>query len=171
MTENRTLAGRRTGLPAVELAIVAGFLLLFGGLTLPFVEVQRFFIFTEAFSLLEAMRTLVEEGEVLLAGVVLLFSVLFPLLKLGIAVQIWWLTEVGDAGFRVRLHRLEVLGKWSMLDVFVAALVIFSVKMSAVADATTRPGLYCFLAAVVLSMAVIQRIKRVAEEAGRPPSA
>ena len=44
------------------------------------------------------------------------------------------------------------LGKWSMLDVLVLALLIFYAKSTGIADAVSMPGIYMFAAAVVLTM-------------------
>jgi hypothetical protein len=44
------------------------------------------------------------------------------------------------------------LGKWSMLDVLVLALLIFYAKATNLADATSMPGIYLFAAAVILTM-------------------
>lgn len=169
---SRSLAQSLPGHWWVEVALGMALTALVAGLTLPFLAVERFFIFTEEFSVLEAVVALHEEGETLVALAILLFSVVFPLLKILLSFQLWRLTPVNEPDFHARALRLETVGKWSMLDVFVAALVVFSVKASAIADATTRPGLYLFLAAVLVSMgtlAWIRRAARAAEEGAKPP--
>ncbi len=142
--------------------------LLAAGLTVPFLSVERFFIFTDRISVLAALSQLVAAGEWLVAAVLFLFSVLFPAAKIGLALWLWHFADIGGSGFARAVRRLEVLGKWSMLDVLVAALLIVSVKASAIADARTEPGLYLFLAAVVLSMVVVHRVRRLADLAATP---
>jgi paraquat-inducible protein A len=143
--------------------LLAASALLVAGLTLPALTVDRFFIFTDRFSILQAMARLMEEGEWLLAAAVLLFSVLFPAAKILFAFWLWHGVDPRGPRFHKIAHRLEVLGKWSMLDVLVAALMIFSIKASAVADATAQPGLYLFMASVVISMVAVYRVRRIAE--------
>jgi paraquat-inducible protein A len=46
---------------------------------------------------------------------------------------------------------VESFGKWSMLDVFVVALVIFALKAGSFTDATTAPAVYSFIAAILLT--------------------
>ena len=47
---------------------------------------------------------------------------------------------------------MEWLGKWSMLDVLVLALMIFYIKSNGIADASSQPGIYFFFGAVLLTM-------------------
>ncbi len=57
--------------------------------------------------------------------------------------------------FSQRLIRwLQVIGKWSMLDVFVIALLLvyFSTKAGGATDATLQIGVYYFIGYVVASM-------------------
>ena len=89
--------------------------------------------------------------EMLFLGVtVLLFSIVFPVLKLFYLVVVSTLpaAEISKLGFRLRA--LEWLGKWSMHDVLVMALMIFFIKSQGVYDAASLTGVYFFTAAVVL---------------------
>ncbi|SLN39038.1 paraquat-inducible protein A [Oceanibacterium hippocampi] len=154
-----SLAGRAAGLDrALGPALVLAAGLLVAGVALPFVQVERFFIFTDQYSLLSAIGRLAAERHFLLAFVVGLFSLVFPLVKLAAAGWLWFIRNPADPGFARLVHRLEAIGKWSMLDVFVAALLVFSLKASAVADARLAPGLYLFVAAILLSMLAVTRI-------------
>jgi paraquat-inducible protein A len=50
------------------------------------------------------------------------------------------------------LHALHVIGPWSMLDVFVVAILISLVKLGDLANITTGAGLVAFTGVVVLTM-------------------
>ena len=50
------------------------------------------------------------------------------------------------------LHWLGILGKWSMLDVFVVAILIVLVKIGPLAKVEAQRGLYWFAGAILLSM-------------------
>ena len=52
------------------------------------------------------------------------------------------------------LTLIETLGKWSMLDVFVVALLLVSLKLGALAKVEVHYGLYFFTASVILTMAL-----------------
>jgi paraquat-inducible protein A len=52
------------------------------------------------------------------------------------------------------LKWLATYSKWSMLDVFVVALLVVSVKLGALAQVNVELGIYAFAASVFLTMLV-----------------
>ena len=122
------------------------------GLTLPVMKLTRLYFWTDTPSILSILSALYSSGETFLAGVIFIFSVVFPALKL------LYITLAGtlitfDPSHRSRwFKRIEWLGKWSMLDVLVLALLVFYAKATEFADAVTLPGIYFFAASVVLTM-------------------
>jgi len=89
------------------------------------------------------------DSEILLAGVVLAFSVLFPLAKL---VTVFQATFKGGP----TAVWATALAKWSMMDVLLVAIVIFAAKTSGLANAFTQPGLWFFaLSAITVTVASI----------------
>src|SRR5690606_10766469 len=104
------------------------------------------------------------------ALVLLLFSVVFPAAKLVLAAYVWRTCAVADRRLATSLAALDWIGRWSMLDVLVIALLSISIKSSGVADARAQPGLYLFAGSILLSMlgfawlkAVIARHRAVAD--------
>ena len=67
------------------LCLVFTGLLLVLGWTLPVMTVETFFIFEDRVTIAGALQTLLEEGEVALFVIVLLFTVIFPVAKLSLA--------------------------------------------------------------------------------------
>ena len=122
------------------------------GLTLPVIELTYFYVWSDTHSFISIVRALYAEQELFLAGVLVLFSMLFPAIKL-LYLLVAYTTMATGAGARQRmLNRMSWLGKWSMLDVLVLALVIFYVKASALTEAAALPGIYFFSAAVLMTM-------------------
>ncbi|MEZ5776518.1 MAG: paraquat-inducible protein A [Hyphomicrobiaceae bacterium] len=122
------------------------------GVTQPTIKLTHVYVFNDEHSVLSAVWALYDGGEWFLAALIFLFSVAFPALKLFYLVVV---TTIGTSRPEMRqrtLHRLEWLGKWSMMDVLVLALLIFYVNASAFADATALDGIYFFTASVVLTM-------------------
>ena len=155
-----SLARRASGVDRlVPLLFLVSAGLLAAGVSLPIVSVTRFFFFTENASILGAITALFNDGEYLLAATIAVFSVVFPALKIIIADFVWRARGVGHAGAENGLRTLDLLGKWSMLDVLVVALLVFSAKTSGLADATSQPGLYLFFGAVITSMAGVLLLK------------
>lgn len=139
--------------------LLASAVLLSLGLSLPVVEVNKLLVFESRASLVGLTLGLMRQGEIVLGVVVGLFSVAFPIGKL--AVLIWlWLQPDRAAIAHSLVRAVEWLGRWSMLDVLVLALVVFSVKASGWATAASQPGLYCFVAAVLLTLVSAARLRR-----------
>lgn len=116
------------------------------GLVLPVAVFETLLVFTERPSLIEVVVRLWDEGDVAIAFLVGLFSVVFPAAKLLVLHLAAYAPE--------RLHwveRIGVLSKWSMADVLVVALAIFAAKTSGLADAATQAGIWFYAAATLLS--------------------
>jgi len=137
---------------------------LFGtGIFFPFFHVTKFWIFDDAISVVGGIATLFREGEYFLFAVLTLFTLVFPSVKLGLLGIIW--TERDHDLARVRrLHGwVSALGKWSMLDVFVVAILIVTMKAAGLARIQIGIGLYLFTLSVVatqLASAWIDRVLR-----------
>jgi len=153
-TAERWTIGLLIGLSAVLLVL---------GWLLPIMTVETFIILTERISILESCWQLLENGEIFLFLVIFVFSVVFPLIKLAMALYLWYLADVDRPGFRRSLGWIEVLGKWSMLDVFVVALSVVAIQMSLVSDVEIHPGIYLFTAAVALSIVAVGRVTLLAK--------
>ncbi len=143
--------------------VVSG--LLVAGWTLPIMTVHKLVFFAEEVSIIEGAGQLWEAGNYLLCLVVLAFSVVFPALKMLIALTLWYGADTRGPDLAGLLGWLETFGRWSMLDVFVVALTIVAIQISIVSDVTTHAGLYVFTAAVVLSMAGVRRLVVLARRA------
>ncbi len=122
------------------------------GAALPFFTFSKFFVFDDTFSLFSGIFQLLTAGEPVLFAVVFLFSIMLPVYKMYVLFR---LINNSFLEEHVR-HRyttlLMVLGKWSMLDVFVVAMLIMTVKLGAIASIEVHVGLYLFSAGVLVSM-------------------
>ena len=124
-------------------------------------------------NLLPIMRTvklLEAEDSTILSGVVLLWkngswdlavivftaSIVVPLVKIACLALLLITTQRGTTWCqreRTRLYRmLEIIGHWSMLDVFVVALLMTLVHFGKFAQVEAGPGVVAFGAVVVLTM-------------------
>jgi paraquat-inducible protein A len=142
--------GWRAFLVMVLVIAAAGSLIL--GLTLPVVKFTHLYFWTDTHSLASIIAALYRAGELFLAGVIVLFSIVFPVFKLVYIAAAGTLANSPAARRNRLLQRISWLGKWSMLDVLVLALLIFYAKSTALADAVALPGIYFFAASVALTM-------------------
>ena len=143
----------RQGVLVNGLLLLAMGLLLYGLVT-PILSLEKFYLFSNTVSLWSAIETLWQTSEWGLLILVGGFSVLFPMLKILLLLLIWNLEDASGQRHQRHLRWLETYSKWSMLDVFVVALLVVSVKLGALVQAQVEPGIYAFAASVVLSMLV-----------------
>jgi len=138
----------------------AAFALFAAGVFFPFFHVTKFWLFDDAVSVVAGIMTLFREGEYFLFAVLTLFTLVFPSAKLGMLAIIW--TERQHNLTCVQhLHQwVEHLGKWSMLDVFVVAILIVAMKSASVAEIHIGIGLYLFTFSVVATQVASALVAR-----------
>lgn len=161
-----SLAARSRGLDRLlggALLLAMG--LLAAGLTVPSFSVTWLFVLEDKLSVLQSLLLLLEDGEYLLCVILFAFTAVFPFGKLVTAVWLWRFTDIAPSRLRRILGWLDVLGRWSMLDVFVVALVVVSVKVSWAGEVTLHAGFYLFVAAILVSSLALRRIARLAQAA------
>ncbi len=149
----------------IPLLIVISAALLVAGLKLPVLTVRKIWA-TNTFSILSGITSLRDEGQPFLASVVFFFSVIFPIAKLAVLAFVW-LARVAETHRRALLRTLEAFGRWSMLDVFIVAVIIVSVKLGVLAEAKPERGIYYFGASVLLSMTATALLGSLARRSGR----
>ncbi len=148
-------------------AILAAILLVAGWM-LPIMTVERLLFLSREISILQGVAELWSGDEAFLAIVIGAFSIMLPAVKLVLALYLWFHAEAGSQRLRRALGLLELAGRWSMLDVFVVALLVVAIRTSLIDDVTVHPGVYVFTAAIVLSLVVVQRMAVLARRAVDP---
>ena len=134
------------------LLIIAAAMTLALGITLPAIQLTKLYLWTDRHSILTAVYALYLDKEYFLGSLIGLFSIVIPACKLLYLLIILTLAAPRPAMRERTIDRLESLGKWSMMDVLVLALMVFYANASALADATALPGIYCYTASVFLTM-------------------
>jgi len=97
---------------------------------------------------------LFDGGDIVVALVILLFSVVVPVLKV---LSLLFISLFMESQFAHKIVKFfKMIGKWSMVDVFVVAvfLVYLTANKGDVSRAQVEVGLYFFLAYVIVSMLV-----------------
>lgn len=112
---------------------------------------------SEPSTILGGVLTLWEMGSYPIAVVIFLFSVVVPLFKLLALFRLCWAATHSNradaAGPRTMLYRLtELIGPWSMLDIFVVAVLVALVHLTGVMVITPGWATVSFAALVVLTM-------------------
>lgn len=152
-----------TSRPVIAVPALLGLalLLFLTGIFFPFFHVTKFWIFHDGISVVGGIITLFHEGEYFLFAVLALFTLAFPCVKLALLAVIWAERDHDLARVR-RLHGwVENAGRWSMLDVFVVAILIVVMKSATVARIQIGPGLYLFTFSVIATQAASAWVDRL----------
>ena len=154
-----TLAAESRGADRfLGLLLIAAAVALVAGWLLPVMTVRTLLVFYDEVSILTGAFRLLESGDVAIFILIVLFTVVLPVGKLIFAWLAWSRLRVDDPRVRRVLGWVEAVGRWSMLDVFVIAMLVVVIKLSLISDVAIHAGLYVFIAAVVLSMIAVRRI-------------
>ncbi len=157
---------RRTGSRARLLAralpfaaIALSLALNLAALIVPFLSVDVAFKGSALYSLPRSVKLLWQAGLHVLAVLVVLFSIVFPFVKLGVLV--WVATGLGSQSARERwIARVGSLGRWSMLDVFLASLLLGITNDRFFVDTQALIGLPLFALAVAISLTTGELLER-----------
>ena len=148
----------------VPMALLLSAALLWLGLSLPLMDAQTGILWKtwkSSYSVWAGVVALWHQDEHVLAGVVFFSSMVFPLVKLILLAGLWYV-RLAEEQRSTLLGWLEALGKWSMLDVFIVAILIVLVKLGPLANVQPREGVYVFGAAILASMLTTKYIAHLA---------
>ena len=115
----------------------------------PLFTMTQLWLFDDRVSMLSVVATLFDSANYLLLLLVASASMLLPLVKallILLKALPQWQYKLSS-----RAHELiKLLSRWAMLDIWVVALMIVVIKLSAWADAQVEWGLYLHLVVVAL---------------------
>ncbi len=117
---------------------------------------QQIVLKQDSKGILDTIETLFGAGQIFVALLLLIFSVVTPVVKTVLTFLV--LSGRDRTGALARF--VKTVGKWSMADVFVVALLlaIFSLGSDGLTDARLGIGLYFFAGYVLLSLLATQLI-------------
>ncbi len=151
---------KRVDIP-VYLVLLLG--LLITSQCLPVISIKEFVFWKDKYSLWSGMIGMFEHQQYMLGFIILVFSIIFPITKL-CSLLVLWFGEFTDDQRKYALKWLEILGRWSMLEVFVVGIIVVISKSGAALDASPKIGIYLFAIAVLLSLAMALYIHRLARQ-------
>ena len=145
---------------AAALLILVSFVILVPGLWLPMVTIRASFagreVFTLTRSILQAINSLYESGNYIVASMILLFSVLIPVGK-GLLLIFAYVAR--SFTVKDRIHRFVArIHKWSMGDVFIVGtyVAVFAAKATDALGAQIESGFYYFASYCIVSLIAIE---------------
>ncbi|TAL03474.1 MAG: hypothetical protein EPO07_06155 [Verrucomicrobia bacterium] len=150
-------------LPIVAMLLLSLALFL-AGLFRPFTQVTKLWLFENQVSVYNGLITLFHQQEYFLFAILLVFSVTFPFVKIT-ALLVLWLKPGLEPQQASRVHRFVAnLSKWSMLDVFVVAVLVVLIRAGGLATIKAQDGLFLFCASVVLTQIASEWTGRIARK-------
>jgi paraquat-inducible protein A len=149
--------GKREGTPtwqnfALSFLIILATVFFALGLIMPSIRFTTVYVWTNEHSILTIMYALFENNEYFLCGVVFAVSVFFPFLKLFYLLTLITAHDMPPDFRRKSFATMEWIGRYSMTDVMVLALMIFYVNSSGYTEARVLPGVYFFAASALMTM-------------------
>ncbi|WP_255854793.1 paraquat-inducible protein A [Marinobacterium rhizophilum] len=153
------LTARRAWQLRLLLALTA--LLLLVGLYAPMLTIEQFLFIQSSFSVMSGTWQLLVQGQYLLFLLIAGFSIVLPALKLLVLLRLTGAAIHHDSRLPRYLKLMHDYGRWSMLDVFVVAVLVVTVKLGAIAQVQVHYGLYAFCAAVLLTLFITACISRL----------
>ena len=135
-------------------------LLLILGISCPLFTFRKFYLLKDTFSLVGGLLQLLDKGEYLLVLIIGAFSILMPALKMAVLFQLSHSPPADKLNKKRSFHLLHLLGRWSMLDVFVIAVMVSTIKLGIIASVEIHTGLYLFTLAVVATMLLTHFVEK-----------
>ena len=149
----------------VPFLIVLSLGMFLTALCLPLMRVEKQLLWKHwrnDYSVITGVSGLFDQKEYALAAILFFFSIVFPLVKF-VGLSIIWAVRLPKDNRQRLLHWLGILGKWSMLDVLVVAMLIVLVKLGPLAKVEPQTGIYVFALAILLSMITTMYIDYLAK--------
>jgi paraquat-inducible protein A len=147
--------------------ILVSFVFLIPGLIAPMVTmsgsvkiiIYEKTLFQYSRSIVQTIRSLVESGNYIVAGLILLFSILVPLAK---GILLLLVSAMKNEIKRFRIYSIvRNISKWAMADVFVAGVFVafLAAKATSNMNANIEPGFYFFAAYCIFSLLALQFLR------------
>lgn len=143
---NRRLNASRTAAAAT-----GSFVLFWPAVLLPILSMEKLGLERES-SILGGTIELFQSGSWFVGGIVFLFSIVFPLTKIVLLLELSLLEILHRQHKAATLRLMEHLGKWSMMDVMLLAFLVMLVKLGDMVAFQFGPAVLAFVLCVAMSM-------------------
>jgi len=125
--------------------------LFWAGIFRPFTAVTKLWLFENQISVWQGLVILFSAGEIFLFLILFVFTVMFPFIKLNAMLVLWLWPKLDRDQIQQLFHFVAQMGKWSMLDVFVVAILVLTVKSGGLATIRVQDGFFMFFLSVILT--------------------
>ena len=151
MSQNLASRHPQANILIIMLLLLSTILLLIG-IFAPMMTLSKFVWIESRFSLFAGTAQLFTDGQYLLFFILFIFSIVMPIAKLILLFGFWHAESSNSHQLQHFMNWISHYGKWSMLDVFVVALLLVIVKLGVLATVEVHYGIYVYAAAGLLIM-------------------
>jgi paraquat-inducible protein A len=130
---------------------LAALILFWPAVLLPILQIERLGHRNQS-SVVGGVIELLQHGNWFVGTIVLLFSLIFPLLKIGLLLELSLLGTLHRRNRALTYRVMEHLGKWSMMDVMLLAFMVMLVKLGSLVQFQFGPAVIAFVLCVGLSI-------------------
>jgi len=138
----------------LDLGLILSLTTLWVGIFAPVMTFQKLVFFKETYSIFSGLTSLFSSSEYFLFLILLTFSVLFPTVKILMLVHLHHSNSWSPEQKARWLHILSSFSKWSMLEVYVVAMLVVILRLGILGKVMVRWGLYLFAASVLFSTSI-----------------
>jgi paraquat-inducible protein A len=135
----------------IVLMLASAMVFFVAGIFLPFTSVTKLWLFQNQISVYHGLIILWRAGELFLFLILFVFTICLPFIKITAMLVLWLYPRLGTPHARKAFRFVSNMGKWSMLDVFVVAILVLTIKSSSVADIKVGDGFFLFFVSVMLT--------------------
>ena len=122
--------------------------ILYFGVTLPLVRIQHFWIFKEEQSVIDILLIFYQHNEIFLFILVSIMGLIFPFLKL-----VFRAFELDGKVFKF-------ISRFSSIDIFLIAILIFIGKSVSLIDVNLSAGFYFLCVGIIMGLLQVDKILR-----------
>ena len=127
-------------------------MLLFpAAIVLPILEIEKLGHHYTS-SILGGIIELYHEGSLIIATIILLFSIVLPVAKLLTLLELCWFRWLEHHHRSWAYRVIEFSGRWSMMDVMLLAFLVMLIKLSGMVEFHIGPAAVAFAGCVVMCM-------------------
>lgn len=130
---------------------LGAFVLFWPAILLPILKIEKLGLANES-SILSGTIELIHKGNYLVGGIVFFFSIVLPLTKIVLLLELSYLELLHRKHKAQTLRLMESIGKWSMMDVMLLAFLVMLVKLGDLVEFQFGPAILAFATCVAMSM-------------------
>ena len=148
---------------AVPLLLVASLGSIAVAVELPFLRINDVLLYSNAYSVFEGFKALWDQERIVLSLFLICFVGVLPTLRMLLVLRLWFSTATRGEHLR-RLDTIRIVGEWSMMSVFLLALVMMVTEGGQMVRTEIRGGMYAVMVSTALcyvTLFIVRRLLRV----------